>query len=213
MAGFPAAAIAKFIEGWEFFDPNPLHLRHGWVMPADGFGRNLAETLHGLSQEQLKHIVSATKAVLGVPEEIQTVQNDDGRTYFKQLEHGNQYPVFQLGMSNGTARMLALMTALHTQPGTGLIGLEEPENYVHPTALRDFVESVKAVEGLQFVMTTHSPVLLDCLADATAVRIVRRDGAQGTVIEQPGDAERVKRVLDASGLGLGQFYQTMGFGQ
>ena len=50
-------------------------------------------------------------------------------------------PVHQMGVSSGTLRMLALMTALFAESDTNLIGIEEPENYVHPTALSSFVDT------------------------------------------------------------------------
>ena len=76
--------------------------------------------------------------------------------------------------------MLALMTALHGQPETTLIGIEEPENYIHPAALSSFVEHmVDAQDRVQFMVTTHSPLLLDFLNDPAAVSIVSRKRLQG----------------------------------
>ncbi len=66
-----------------------------------------------------------------------------------------------MGVSSGTLRILALMTALLAEPESNLIGIEEPENYVHPTALRDFAQHLlQAKDRVQFVVTTHSPLLL-----------------------------------------------------
>ena len=117
-----------------------------------------------------------------------------------------------MGASSGTLRVLALMTALHTSTEAKLIGIEEPENYVHPGALSSFVEHLGSVgENIQLVVTTHSPLVLDALGDPSVVRVVRRDGKKGTVVEE-GDAQGVRRALDESGFGLGEYYQTRGFG-
>ena len=109
--------------------------------------------------------------------------------------------------------MLALMTALIGEPEANLIGIEEPENYVHPTALSSFVEYLlEAQDRAQFLVTTHSPLLLDCLDDPAVVRVVRRDDEAGTTVVREGNPEGVRGALEAAGFGLGEFYESKGFG-
>ncbi|MGD0897223.1 MAG: AAA family ATPase, partial [Thermoguttaceae bacterium] len=145
-ASFPARGIAEFVSRWGFFDPNPFLLRRGWSgldsSSFDPYGRNLAERLFALSKSSpniLAQIVAATQSVLGLPSKIEPRESED-RFYFVQSEPGLQYPVHQMGVSSGTLRILALMTALFGEPGSNLIGIEEPENHVHPTALTCFAE-------------------------------------------------------------------------
>lgn len=216
-ASFPAHDIAEFIGRWGFFDPNPFLLRRDWSTVEsprlDHYGRNLAETLYRLDDATRQRILEATRAIVGLPEDIQPrLAEDEDRFYFVQQEAGLQYRVHQMGISSGTLRMLALMTALHTSSEAKLIGIEEPENYVHPGALSSLVEYLGDIgENIQLAVTTHSPLVLDALGDPRVVRVVRRDGKRGTVVED-GDAEGVRRALDASGFGLGEYYQTRGFG-
>ena len=156
--------------------------------------------------------MDTTRAIVGLPSTVEPRESDD-RFYFVQREPGLQYPVHQMGVSSGTLRMLALMTALHAESGANLIGIEEPENYVHPTALSAFLEHLRDVQKrIQFMVTTHSPLLLDFLGAPEAVRVVRRDSQEGTTVVQQEDPEGVRRALEASGFGLGEFYETKGFG-
>ena len=218
-ATFPARDVAGFIGRWGFFDPNPFLLRRDWTgvdsARFDHYGRNLGATLHALQRsdpDALKRIVDATRAILGLPSDIEPRESED-RFYFVQREPGLQYTVHQMGVSSGTLRMLALMTALYAETETNLIGIEEPENYVHPTALSSFLQHLQgAQDRIQFLVTTHSPLLLDYLNDPEAVRIVRRDSRRGTSILREGDPDGVRKALDASGFGLGEFYETKGFG-
>ncbi len=157
-ASFPARDIADFVSRWGFFDPNPFLLRHDWTgLDAgrfDPYGRNLAETLYTLqasSPDVVKRICSATRAIVGLPSEIEP-RESEGRFYFVQSEPGLQFTVHQMGVSSGTLRMLALMTALFGQPEADLMGIEEPENYVHPTALSSFVEHLLNARGGTFVL-------------------------------------------------------------
>ena len=218
-ASFPAREVSEFVGQWGFFDPSPFLLRRDWNLSDSGrfdpYGRNLGETLYALSQSSpdvLNRVVSATRSIVGLPSKIEPRESED-RFYFVQYEPGLQYPVNQMGVSSGTLRMLALMTALHGRPEATLIGIEEPENYVHPAALSAFVEHMlDARDRIQFMVTTHSPLLLDCLNDPVAVSIVSRDDCDGTVVVKEKNPEGVREALDASGLGLGEYYETRGFG-
>ena len=218
-ASFPARDVAEFVGRWGFFDPSPFLLRRDWPRAesekCDPYGRNLGETLYTLhesSPETFEEIVAATRAVVGLPSEIKT-REAEGRFYFVQEEPGLNFPVYQVGASSGTLRMLALMTALFAESETNLIGIEEPENYIHPAALLAFVQYLlNAREHTQLMVTTHSPLLLDYLNEPEAVRVVQRQGERGTVVLPQDDPDGVRRALEASGFGLGQHYETKGFG-
>ena len=216
-ASFPAHDVAQFIARWGFFDPNPFLLRRDWnnieSPRLDHYGRNLAETLYRLDADTRQRILDATRAIIDLPDNIEPrLAQDEDRFYFVQQERGLQYRVHQMGVSSGTLRILALMTALHTNTAAKLIGIEEPENYVHPSALSSLIDYLGDVgENSQLAVTTHSPLVLDALGDPALVRVVRRDERLGTVIDE-GNSGDIRRALDASGFGLGEYYQTRGFG-
>ncbi len=218
-ASFPARHIADFVRGWGFFDPSPVFLRRATsgrdVSRLEAYGANLAGRLFAIreaSPETFQEIVEATRSVLGVPEALDFRESEDGRVYFMQREPGLQFPVHQVGASSGTLRMLALMTAIFEGTANTLVGIEEPENHVHPAAIAAFAEHLKkAREHVQLVVTTHSPLLLDALGDPAAVCLIRR-GDAGTEVECEAHPEAVKKALEESGFGLGEFHQTRGFG-
>ena len=218
-ASFPARGVAEFVSRWGFFDPNPFLLRRDWSgidsSKFDPYGRNLGERLYVLSKSSpavFDQIVSATQSVLGLPSRIEPREAED-RFYFVQFEPGLHFPVHQMGVSSGTLRMLALMTALFGEPGTNLIGIEEPENHVHPTALASFAEYLLKARGrVQVLVTTHSPLLLDFLMEPGTVCVVRHTDQFGTQVNREENADAVQRALESSGFGLGEFYETKGFG-
>ena len=218
-ASFPARNVAEFVEGWGFFDPNPFLLRRDWggldSGQFDPYGRNLGETLYALwtsSRQTFDRIVRATETVVGMPQKIEP-RESEGRFYFVQSEPGLSFDVHQIGASSGTLRMLALMTALLGESGTTLMGIEEPENYIHPTALSSFVlYLMDERDRVQFMVTTHSPLLLDFLNEPDAVRIVQHSGEAGTTIEREENPDGVRQALEATGFGLGEYYETKGFG-
>ena len=217
-ATFPAREVAEYVSKWGFFDPSPFLLRRDWSLPEqdslDVYGRNLGETLYSLPENTLDHVVQATRSVVGLPTRVEPrMTEDQERFYFVQHEPGLIHTVHQMGVSSGTLRMLALMTALYGQTGTALIGIEEPENYIHPSALYAFAEHlVRAKESVEVLITTHSPLMLDLLDDPSAVIAVKRDDVLGTVVQTEDNPEGVRKALEISGFGLGQYHETKGFG-
>ena len=216
-ATFPAREVAEFVSRWGFFDPSPFLLRRDWSLPdadsLDVYGRNLGETLYALPPDTLGKVVDATRSIVGLPTSVEPrMSEDQERFYFVQSEPGLRFTVNQMGVSSGTLRMLALMTALYGQRGTALIGIEEPENYIHPSALEAFaVHILDARERVQFMVTTHSPLLLDFLDDPGSVNIVKR-GGQGTEVVNEDYPEGVRKALQESGFSLGEYHETKGFG-
>ena len=218
-ASFPARQVAEFVGRWGFFDPSPFLLRRDWNLPDSGgfdpYGRNLGETLYALerlSPEVFNRVVDATRSIVGLPDGIEPRESED-RFYFVQREPGLQFTVNQMGVSSGTLRVLALMTAMYGHPETTLIGIEEPENYLHPLALFNFVQHIEAVRGrLQMLLTTHSPLLLDYLGDPAVVSVVKRHETRGAMVIPEPNPEGVRKGLEASGFSLGQHHETKGFG-
>lgn len=84
-------------------------------------------------------------------------------------------------LSDGTLRLFGLLLSLYQSPAPAFLAIEEPEQMVHPGALRVLADAFnEAKERTQLMITTHSPYLLD-LFDANSIRVVSHDG-DGTVV-------------------------------
>jgi predicted ATPase len=65
-------------------------------------------------------------------------------------------------ISDGTLRVLGMVTALVQQPTPSLILIEEPEATIHPGAMGTIQNLIQiGAERSQVIVTTHSPELLD----------------------------------------------------
>ena len=99
-------------------------------------------------------------------------------------------PILARYVSDGTMKLLAYLLVLRDQQPPPLVGIEEPENFVHPGLLRQLAEEcVTASSHAQVIATTHAPQFLDAL-DAKQVRVMSR-GSDGyaivrTAIDMPG---------------------------
>lgn len=84
--------------------------------------------------------------------------------------------------SDGTLRALAILLALETHQGGGTILLEEPEQNLHPWAVREIIEHIREVieeRNIQVILTTHSPQVLDRVK-SEEVLVVSRNIKSGT---------------------------------
>ena len=128
-----------------------------------------------------------------------------------ELSGGERLPARLV--SDGTLRMLALLTALRAAPRAAVIGVEEPENGVYPGRLRkllDYLREIAAEGGesdappTQLILTTHSPVVLAALRARPShlrfVDLVRRDGQLVTRARTVGAATATDRGKSAISL-------------
>jgi predicted ATPase len=81
-------------------------------------------------------------------------------------EQGLNAPVPATRLSDGTLRLLALLTILLNAPSATLICIEEPELGLHPDAMLPMADLlVEASERTQLIVTTHSEALVSALTD------------------------------------------------
>ena len=116
------------------------------------------------------------------------------RLWFKQTDD-QMFDAFHV--SDGVLLFTALaMQAIDAGPGS-VIFIEEPEHSIHPTLLHEIVELLRRIaqqKGCQFVIATHSPVLLTEFRDEPEAILLFRRGAEGTLVTQLSE---VPRLVDA----------------
>ena len=90
----------------------------------------------------------------------------DAILYCEEIWNLNQEPIIvdASGMSDGTLRFLAILTAMLTQPKNSLIVIEEVDNGLHPSRARLLLEMLREIgqqRQIDILVTTHNPALLD----------------------------------------------------
>lgn len=178
-------ALRTFIEGWQFLSVNlnairtPRRDERTTMLAPDAANLvNVLRTLTNIGKSQVVNDVAADlKDLLAFVNKIGT-SVDRGLV---QLLLGEQYfdaDIDPLSTSDGTLRLLALVTALHLMPEHGLLVVEEPEHGLHPLVFGPLLDLVRERcpkgGGRQVLVTTHSPDLLDA-AEPDEVVVVDRN--------------------------------------
>ena len=99
--------------------------------------------------------------------------------------------------SDGTLRMLALLTAIYQRRRPSLLGIEEPELAIHPGVLAALADTLEEASlRTQIVITTHSPDLIDRfpIGCIRAVEFVDGETKVGEVSKRQASAVR-KRLF------------------
>lgn len=191
-SGFPQfRGLYDDLRAMGFYNLNPDAMRSvqspdsGELLKRDG--RNIASVVARLERDQ-----PATKE--RVREFLQTIASgvDDfcrvqvgpmETVQFSQDVKGSKHPwkFFAVSMSDGTLRALGTLVATmqfvgHERP-VRLVGIEEPETALHPSATGALMDALReAAESTQILITTHSPDLLDrCDPDRDTLLAVQAD--------------------------------------
>ena len=148
-------------------------------------GENLASTLRDMIQKKSRFLPDMKSALAFAVPGVRDIQvKSAGSYYVVELNHerdgGNDRGSwFDLSYeSDGTIRLLALLTALFQEPAPSLIGLEEPELAIHPGAMAVLSDTmIEAALRGQVLVATHSPDLIDRLPIESIRAVTAEEGS------------------------------------
>lgn len=202
-------ALRTFIEGWQFLSVDLTRVREPrrderatGLTPDAANLANVLRTLKASDDQRYVRILDDVQSLLRHVEEVAT-QVERGRVTLLMRERGFSEPLEALALSDGTLRLLAIITALETMPEHGLLCIEEPEHGLHPLLFGPLLDLFreKCPDGgpKQVLMTTHSPELVDA-AELGEVLPVERDEKGATQLLEL-DPDKTRKWLEDFRLG------------
>ena len=228
-------ALREELRSWRFLQLDPAGLRDsvdqhaperlepsGWNLAAV-LARIRAETANdddgqGLLTELSADLAHLVPGISGVQ-----IREDESERQWQIVittRSGGEYS--SRVASDGTLRLLALLTALSDPRFGGVICFEEPENGVHPGQIKPLIEHLRALVAgepgdrdagspgeplLQLILTTHSPVVVACLGAREGVFFdsatsLDGDGRPGDVVTRARQVRRdFQQTLDPEDVG------------
>ena len=171
-------------------------------------GDNLANVIQYLAErhpERLDRIFDTLRRRVPRIERVLADTMPDGRLLLQIKDAPFSNPVLARFTSDGTLKMLAYLVLIYDPAPPPFIGIEEPENYLHPRLLPELAEECRAAcERTQLLVTTHSPFFLNALRP-DELRVLWRDESGFTQAQRVADLQGVPEFVDA-GAQLGSLW-------
>ena len=205
-------ALRRFISGWYLSYLSADNTRGvpeaGPQERLSSSGDNLPNVIQYLKEQhedRLNEIL--TKLTKRVPrlEKVEADVMPDGRLLLQVKDAPFERPVMAKFASDGTLKMLAYLTLLYDPEPPPLIGIEEPENQLHPRLLPELAEECRnAAASAQLMVTTHSPFFLNALRPDEAW-VLYRNELGFTQARRVSEMRGIKEFM-ADGALLGQLW-------
>lgn len=155
-----------------------------------------------------RRVLTGLQAVYPRIEDVDTVQLLPGEVALRFKERAINQGLGQANVSDGVMHAVALLLVLEGSPPDSTLLIEEPENALHPWALRTIIQRVQETPRPgPLLLATHSPTLIDAVEDPASLFIVENDDKKGTVVTPALTREKALRaILAESGQKLGEVW-------
>ncbi len=210
--------LAKQLSGIFVLDPTPNHMRDYAALAEklSSDGSNIAGVLAALNDEQREKVQKKLTSYLRkIPEkDIEDVWterigkfNTDAMLYCKEAWQGNDECIVDArGMSDGTLRFLAIMTALLTNEANRLIVIEEVDNGLHPSRAKILLNMLKELgneKKADVLITTHNPALLDAAGTSMIpfITVAHRDDRGQSHLKLLEDIRELPKMISTGNIG------------
>jgi predicted ATPase len=202
-------AVREFITGWylSYLTTTSSGTRNtpeaGPQERLSQTGDNLANVMQYLTEQhrdRLDEILNILRSRVPRLESVEAEPLTDGRLLLRLKDAPFAEPVQARFVSDGTLKMLAYLLVLHDPQPPPLIGIEEPENFLHPRLLPELSEECLSASGrTQLLVTTHSPFFLNALRPEH-VRVLWRDETGFTQAQRAADLPGVPQFVEQGAL-------------
>ncbi len=206
------AALREFITDWYV---SYLSIEDTRSQPEAGpqqrlskTGDNLPNVIQYLKEqhpERLEEIFEALRRRVPRLERVDAEAMQDGRLLLQIKDAPFDRPVMSKYASDGTLKMLSYLVVLMDPEPPRFIGIEEPENFLHPRLLPELAEECRAAsDRSQMLVTTHSPFFLNGTRPEE-VRVIYRDERGYSQVKRASDITGVTEFVRA-GASMGHLW-------
>jgi predicted ATPase len=154
-------------------------------------------------------VLGGLRAAMGHLVEDLDFESVGGSVFLRVWHHGDERGRAMEEESNGLLALLVTLTAVAEAKPGAIVAIDEPENGLHPFAIRRLVEAVTTwccTHRVRVLFTSHSPVMLNQFrASPEKVIVVDADGEVRSL-----DQIRSREWLE--GLLPGELYENLEFG-
>lgn len=202
-----ASGFRSLIENWHVSDfhiseargsKDALYAEH--LSPT---GDNMAVVAQYIYQEHrdiFEKILSKMKERVPGVSHVEAKNTEDGRLILRFQDQAFKDPFIDRYVSDGTMKMFAYLILLFDPKPHPLLCVEEPENQLYPSLLRELAEEFAnyADRGGQVFVSTHSPDFLNAVPLESIFWLNKKQGI--TQISRAVNDENLKALIEAGDL-------------
>lgn len=123
----------------------------------------------------------------------------DGRLLLRLKDRAFDEPILGRFTSDGTLKLLAYLTVLQDPEPPAIVGIEEPENQLHPRLLPVLADEARqAAARSQMLVTTHSPFFADALRPKELWMLYREEDGFTRVL-RAADVPQLTAMVETGG--------------
>ena len=165
------SALRRFITGWYLSYLTADNTRGtpeaGPQERLSATGDNLPNVIQYLKEQHEDRLDEILKTLSRRVPQLERVDAElmaDGRLLLQIKDAPFERPILSKFASDGTLKMLAYLAVLYDPDPPQLVGIEEPENHLHPRLLPELAEECREASArTQLMVTTHSPFFVNGL--------------------------------------------------
>ncbi len=166
-------------------------------------GDNLPNVIQYLKEQhsdQLDNILRILSKRIPRLENVEAELLKDGRLLLQIKDAPFERPILAKFASDGTLKMLSYLILLYDPNPPQLIGIEEPENYLHPRLLPGLAEEFRnSSANSQLFVTTHSPFFVNGLK-AKELWVLYRNEQGFTQAKRAYDMQGISQFIENGAL-------------
>ena len=200
-------ALRRFITGWYLSylsaDSTRGFAEAGPQERLSQTGDNLPNVIQYLKEQhagRLDEILTTLARRIPRLEQVAADVMPDGRLLLQIKDAPFEQPILARFASDGTLKLLAYLTILYDPDPPQLVGIEEPENYLHPRLLPELAEECRqATARTQLLVSSHSPFFVNALR-SEEVWVLYRDEQGYTRARRAADMRGIPEFLSEGAL-------------
>jgi len=201
------SALRRFITGWYLSYLTADNTRGtpeaGPQERLSATGDNLPNVIQYLKEQhedRLDQILKTLSRRVPQLERVYAELMPDGRLLLQIKDAPFERPILAKFASDGTLKMLAYLTVLYDPDPPQLVGIEEPENHLHPRLLPELAEECREASArTQLMVTTHSPFFVNGLRPEE-LWVLYRDKNGYTQAKQAAKMKGIKEFMNQGAL-------------
>lgn len=197
-----ATAFRSLIENWHVSDFHISEARGSkeisYAEHLSPTGDNIATVAQYIYQqypEIFQQILEKMKQRVPGISSVEAKETEDGRLILRFQDQAFKDPFIDRYVSDGTMKMFAYLILLFDPNPHPLLCVEEPENQLYPTLLKELAEEFAhySYRGGQVFVSSHSPDFLNAVPLASIFWLIKSQGI--TQIHRAADSEILKNLV------------------